>query len=141
MKLKTVAKTVVLDQNGRVLLLKRSQSDPRRPGEWDFPGGEVDQKEELLVGAVREIYEEAGLQIQPSSLALVYAATEAYQNTGLSVTRLLFVTQKTDGDVKLSYEHDSFQWVDHETAIELFPDPFYGGGLKYALDHDLLAKK
>jgi hypothetical protein len=42
------------------------------------------------------------------------------------------------GDVKLSYEHDSFKWADFETVLKEFPDPFYSAGLRYAIDHKLL---
>ncbi|HUC87671.1 MAG TPA: NUDIX domain-containing protein [Candidatus Binatia bacterium] len=131
------AKAILLGEPGQLLLLRRSQTDPKRPGEWDFAGGKVEEGEEITQGVVREIFEEAGLKLNTSAVRLVYAATVDYEET--SVTRLLFVGQAPASEIKLSYEHDKYQWVDYKKALELFPHFFYGVGLKYALDHDLLS--
>jgi len=137
MKAKIVAKTVVLNDRDEVLLLRRSATDTRRPGEWDFPGGGIEPGEDLAEGAAREIAEESGLTIEPTQLKLIYAATELFPGRE-SVTRLLFASRIETGDVQLSFEHDEFRWVDIETALTEFPHPFYGAGLKYARDNELL---
>jgi 8-oxo-dGTP diphosphatase len=136
MDTKTVAKAIVLNPQRQILLLKRSKTDSRRPGDWDFPGGEVEKGEEMNVGVVREIREETGLIVRPGDVVLVYAATEAYAD--LSVTRLLFVARTTSAEVTLSREHDSFRWVDFETALRDFPHPFYATALRYAIEHQLV---
>jgi 8-oxo-dGTP diphosphatase len=130
------AKAIILGEPGQLLLLRRSQTDDKRPGEWDFAGGEVEEGEEITQGVVREILEEAGLKLKTSDVKLVYAATVAYEKA--SVTRLLFVCLSPVSEIKLSYEHDKYLWVDYKTALELFPHFFYGVGLKYALEHNLL---
>jgi 8-oxo-dGTP diphosphatase len=137
---KTLAKTVVQNKDGDVLLLRRSKTDKRRPGEWDFPGGGVEPGEEIMVGAVREIQEEAGLVVPTNKLQLLYAETTFYEEYDESVTRLLFATAVDTNAVQLSFEHEEFKWVDIDTALTEFPHPFYGVGLKYARDHGLLGK-
>jgi len=136
MRLQIVAKAIILNSTGQVLLLKRSPTDPRRPGEWDFPGGEINPGEEITQGVCREILEETSLRADASKVKLVFAASQPYPE--VSVTRLLFIAQIGNSDVKLSHEHDSFRWTTVSTVLELFPHPFYGSGLKYALDHDLM---
>ncbi|HSH18405.1 MAG TPA: NUDIX hydrolase [Candidatus Saccharimonadales bacterium] len=136
MKTAVIAKTVVQDEEGRVLLLRRSSTDIRRPGEWDFPGGSVDAGEGLAQGAAREIREEIGLVVTAEVMRLVYAATEAYPDA--SVTRLLFAVTVKDAEVTVSEEHDAYQWVDIPTALKQFPHPFYSVGLAYAQKHSLL---
>jgi len=138
MTTKIVAKTVVLNGDGEVLLLRRSRTDDRRPGEWDFPGGGIEPGEDLAAGAAREITEESGLTIEPSQLKLLYAATDLYERYDESVSRLLFAGRIDTGDVQLSFEHDEYKWVEIDTALAEFPHPFYGAGLKYARDHQLL---
>lgn len=138
MKSKIVAKAVILNSNGEVLLLKRSQDDDSRPGDWDFPGGGIEDGEEITSGIAREIAEEAGIIVEPKELQLVYAATQFYDDAAESVTRLLFLAKTASSLVKLSFEHDHFQWVSLVQALELFPHPFYGKGLAYALSHGLL---
>lgn len=136
MKAKTIAKTILLNDKNHVLLLRRSATDTRRPGEWDFPGGGIETGEDITAGVAREIGEEAGLSIATADLRLLYAATEAYETE--SVTRLLFLAKAQNLPVRLSFEHDLYKWVDVETALKEFPHPFYGAGLAYARDHNLL---
>jgi 8-oxo-dGTP pyrophosphatase MutT (NUDIX family) len=139
MKNRILAKTVIVDEVGKVLLLCRSKTDPRRPGEQDFPGGQVEPGEDMAMAAAREIHEEVGLIVDPRDLRLVYAATETYDaDDTISVTRLLFVTRINSPLISLSPEHDAYEWCDVNTAAKLFPHPFYGGGLRYAAEHDLL---
>jgi 8-oxo-dGTP diphosphatase len=137
MKSKVVAKAIVRNGRGEVLLLRRSQTDTRRPGEWDFPGGVIETGEDMAAGTSREIYEESGLAVGSAQLQLMYGATELYQNKE-SVTRLLFSGETDSDTVQLSFEHDDYRWVSIDTALEEFPHPFYGVGLRYARDNDLL---
>lgn len=139
MRRHTVAKAAVFDLQGRVLLLRRSGTDLQRPNEWDFPGGNIEEGEALERGLIREVQEEAGLQIFPQELQLLYTATTAYEETGKSVTRLLFAARvSTEQSVSLSFEHSEAKWINVETALAEFNHPFYGTGLRYALDHQLL---
>lgn len=139
MKVKTVAKAVILNEAGQVLLLKRSRTDARRAGEWDFPGGGVEPGEEVTTGVIREIAEEAGLRVKTTDLTLVYAMTEPWEPSDESVNRFLFAAKLADDQpVQLSFEHDAFKWVDVDTALAEFPHPFYGAGLRYARDRGLL---
>lgn len=138
MQIRVVAKSVILNPDGAVLLLRRSQTDTRRPGEWDFPGGIIEPGEDMAAGAAREISEESGLQVAPERLMLLYAATESYKGE-VSVTRLLFMASVDTDAVQLSFEHDHYKWVDIDTALTDFPHPFYGVGLRYARDNALLS--
>lgn len=134
-----VAKTVVIDSNGQVLLLRRGSTAPTRPDTWDFPGGGVEPGETFEQGAIREASEEAGLIL--TDLSLVYAATEYVEKHKHSVNRALFVARinAVAPTPTLSFEHSEYKWVDIDMAPEEFPHPFYGDGLQYALDHQLIA--
>lgn len=139
MKVKLVAKAVILNEAGEVLLLRRSQTDLLRPGDWDFPGGGIEPGEELTAGVIREVAEEASLRVEFTDLVLVYMATEPWGPSDESVNRALFAARLTSKQpVQLSFEHDEFRWVDIETALTEFTHPFYNTGLRYARDHHLL---
>ncbi len=139
MRIITVAKTIVMNPDGQILLLRRSATDADRPGEQDYPGGWPESGETPEQGAVREALEEAGLSLDTSKLLLIFTGTTAYPDTNKSVNRFLFFTKlDSQQDVVLSHEHDAYQWVKPEEALKLFPHPFWGEGLKYALKHKLL---
>ena len=115
MQTHVVAKTAIFNDDGNVLVLRRSVKDPIRPGGADFPGGKVDDGEEFVMGATREIQEEAGLQLHPDDLELVYAYTKFGYNvefkTDVNFVWLGFVAKlPADQQVKLSVEHDSYEW-------------------------------
>ncbi|MCV2488959.1 NUDIX domain-containing protein [Geodermatophilus sp. YIM 151500] len=66
------ARVVVLDPDGRVLLLGARLTDPAvPPGEvlfWYTPGGGVEDGESTRDAAVRELAEEVGLVVAPGAL-------------------------------------------------------------------------
>ncbi|WP_053203852.1 NUDIX hydrolase [Jiangella muralis] len=63
------ARVLLLEPGGRILLFE--DSDPSAPGAptfWITPGGGVDPGETLLDAVVREVEEETGLRLTPSSV-------------------------------------------------------------------------
>lgn len=59
---------VVRDGFGRVLLVRRCDS-----GNWELPGGRIDLGESAATAAVREVAEEAGMDVEITGLAGVYS--------------------------------------------------------------------
>ena len=71
---KPVAGAIPVDEQGRVVLLRRG-FDPRR-GLWTFPGGFVELGESVEEAAVRETAEELDMAIQVRRLVGVYSRRE-----------------------------------------------------------------
>lgn len=59
---------VVIVEDGKVLLVKREDLEV-----WALPGGGVDEGESLAETAVREAYEETGLEVEITHLIGVYS--------------------------------------------------------------------
>lgn len=143
MKNVLVAKVVVLDPSNRILLLRRSQTDSRRPGEWDLPGGGVEVGEDFAAAAIRETKEEAGLRINPDQLELLYTGTEFYEPKEENVHRCLFIArvlQEQTSEVILSFEHDEHRWATTSEVFADFNHHFYAVGIQYGLDHGFLSE-
>lgn len=62
------ASAIVLDDAGRILLHKRTDS-----GYWSIPGGSMGPGETIAETAVREIREETGIEAQVDLLLCVYS--------------------------------------------------------------------
>jgi ADP-ribose pyrophosphatase YjhB (NUDIX family) len=71
---KPVAAAILVDDQGKVILLRRG-FDPGR-GLWTFPGGFVDLGESVQEAARREAAEELGIAIEIDGLVGVYSRAE-----------------------------------------------------------------
>ena len=66
------AAACIRDEEGRILLLRRSDGDNL----WGFPGGAMEIGEGAAEAVVREVREEAGLEVEPMALIGVYSGPE-----------------------------------------------------------------
>jgi len=98
---------------------------------WGFPKGMIEPGEKLEETALREIKEEAGLQnpilidgFKETIRYFMKVKFEYQLSRGLKMgeTVLKFVTyflaESKDKDVKLSFEHEGFEWLNYEDAME-----------------------
>jgi 8-oxo-dGTP diphosphatase len=72
------ASSIIRNDKGQILLQKRADN-----GRWGLPGGAIEPGEEPAHAAVREAYEETGLQVVPIALVGVYGGKQqvsAYAN-------------------------------------------------------------
>ncbi len=142
MKTRVVQKAVVLNDAGEVLMLRRGKTDTRRPMQWDLPGGLREENEELLAGVEREITEETGLSV--TDLSPVYAKTEIRTwNDGKTdhtenVVFIFYTAKTASKNVKLSSEHDHFEWQPIKRAIVQFEYYLHKELIQYLLDNKLL---
>ncbi len=65
---------VVCWRGDEVLLIRRGQAP--RLGEWSIPGGKVQRGEALHEAAVRELFEETGVEAKISGLLAIYEIIE-----------------------------------------------------------------
>jgi 8-oxo-dGTP pyrophosphatase MutT (NUDIX family) len=138
-----VAKTILFDDVGNLLVLWRATDDVVRPGGFDFPGGKVDNGEDIPAGATRELAEEAGLQLSETDLQLVFATTKAAYNieakTEVNIVWLGFVAKWPKGQtVKLSHEHQRFEWLSIDQALAICDSPSQHAFLEHLQANNLM---
>ena len=114
--MKRSAIVAILRPDGLVLTLRRSASDPWKPHHWNFPGGGVERHESLTEGAIREVWEEAGIRLRPNDLYPLFSFSP---RRGHEVA--VFATQlaRTPHVYFADEEHDDFKW----TSFNDLPSP------------------
>lgn len=80
------AAAVILDTQGRVLLVKHSYG----PLNWELPGGGAEQGESIVETALREVREETGLHV------VAQHTTGIYYDTETDMLRFVFLCQSRD---------------------------------------------
>lgn len=114
--MKIVAKTLIVNSKDQYLVLIRSSTHPHFALHYDFPGGVVEQNEDITTAAAREIMEEIGLEVEPSDLQLVFE-----YNVEKNVMHVLFELRlQTDSPaILLSWEHNDYEWMRAEKLVNL----------------------
>ncbi|MDP2930516.1 MAG: NUDIX hydrolase [bacterium] len=101
-------KAIIVRKDGKFLAIRRSKTDPRRPLQWDLPGGELEFGEDAQKDILREIKEETGLRVRDLQLLDVISGFDDQKD--FWVTICYFVETIINKPV-LSYEHDQWRWV------------------------------
>lgn len=107
-------RALLIDENKKMLILKRSTDSKTNPGKWELPGGKVDQGESFDQALIREVYEETQLKI---NLEHVVGISE--QNLHLiRAVHIIMSGKILDGVLTLSSEHEGYAWVFFEDLSE-----------------------
>lgn len=89
-------------------------------GHWDFPKGHLEAEESFEQTALRELQEETG--IDGISLLPGFSEKIEYvvERDGVSVPKevVFFLARVDSTNVTLSHEHQHFEWLSFEDAIE-----------------------
>lgn len=119
---KRQAACVILRNNEKVLILRRSKKDVWMPGKWNLPGGRVDPGETPAEAGRRECEEECG--ISPKDIKL-------YRRIEKPTIVVWAYTATTDKDkVKLDHESEEHAWVNKDQIYNYDFTPGWQGMLR-----------
>lgn len=106
---------IILNENNEVLLLKRAKDDGNYPEFYCFPGGGLDINETFDEALIREIKEEAGVDIIEKNYfkSFYYVSNEEFH------VRTLYFYGKVKGEVKINEESSSFDWFSLDEALKI----------------------
>ena len=119
-------KAVVLNKNGKILVLKRPKKGVNFSGMYDLPGGHIDKGESVEECLIREIQEETGLEVRIGDILSV----EEYPKSDEMFDKkkaLRFIAYAESDEVEITEEHDSFEWLAFEEAIKKIGKEGYEG--------------
>lgn len=107
--MKQVAKLIVINSEGKHLLMYRSKH-PTFGNDPDLPGGTLEAGESPLETMVREVFEESGIVIDSAEVKQVYVGTD-YSAHGTCYSLFVIKLDNTP-KVSLSWEHSAYEWLD-----------------------------
>ncbi|MFD2443045.1 NUDIX domain-containing protein [Bacillus sp. CGMCC 1.16607] len=116
-KIVVAVKGVVINE-GKALLIQRSDHDEVGGGTWECAGGKIEFGEDLETALIREIQEEVGLTVIVDRI--LYAATFK-TNPSRQVVILTYLCKTEDNVVTLSNEHKDFIWAKKDQIRLLLP--------------------
>jgi 8-oxo-dGTP pyrophosphatase MutT (NUDIX family)/molybdopterin-guanine dinucleotide biosynthesis protein len=114
----------------RVLLLRRA-SGTRCPGTWETVHGTIEPSEEPEQSALREVAEETGLK--PDRLYSITVQPFYLPQRHVVMLGVGFAAFVKDVNVRLDTEHDQFEWLTVDQALERFHWPRERDGLRDAV--------
>ena len=103
------ARSLVFNDQGQILIVKRSSTDPYHAGTWDLPGGRLEPGEDVTGAVKRETQEEVGIGLREPKL--IFATSDM---RGDVTKTWVFYSEEVPpqwDSVELSDEHDEYKWI------------------------------
>ncbi|WP_105994473.1 NUDIX hydrolase [Staphylococcus simulans] len=100
------ASCLVTNDKNEILLIK----SPRRG--WEMPGGQVENGETITDAAIREVKEEAGVNVEITKYC------GAFQNTNHSIVNHLFRAEYVSGSLTTSEESLEVGFFSYEQVMQ-----------------------
>ncbi|MBI2464557.1 NUDIX domain-containing protein [Candidatus Shapirobacteria bacterium] len=126
-------KAIISNGKGQILVLKVSQKAIENVKgytggvKYDIPGGRVERGDTIGSTLAKEVMEETGYTVVNSSyFATVFSQIRLKNEIAGDVGLILAIykTEVADGEIKLNYEHDSFEWMSPLDASKAFGDKY-----------------
>jgi len=97
----------VIEEHGKILVLRRAPSMTYKPGAWDLPGGHLAADESFEKCLAREVAEETGLAVEIDRMLGANKAAGPY-------VQLVFACRPTGARRAVTlqpYEHSQWRWI------------------------------
>ncbi len=109
---------VIKDSNGKILIIREATDDYEdgySAGKWTMPGGRLEIGERWEDGLRREILEEIGLSnLQLLQPIYIGEWTPIIKTVRTQIVGIFYLCLYSGEEVKLSNEHDSYEWVESD---------------------------
>lgn len=105
--------SVIFDEQNRVLLMRRTDTD-----QWCLPAGMTDPGESVEQTAIRETKEETGLTVEIERLIDLYELPSGPHH----FVGVAYLCSVVEGELRLSHEGDELRYRDHNRVSNWFSD-------------------
>ena len=139
-----IVAAIVINEERKALVARRSEDLKRSPGKWEFPSGRVDYGEDPLDALKRIVQSKTGLQVEAGKLISSKSFVSERSNKHVMIFYNLAGLVETDSlqTVELEKEYTQYSWVGMKEIQQLtleknIPELF--GKLKhYLLGEDII---
>lgn len=99
--------------DNHILLLKRAPGKKVEPDKWGVPGGKIYENESKYAAALREMYEETGLDLEQGKMVHLRSVPVRYPGFDFifHIFRYDLETFPEEGRIKLTPEHTEYAWT------------------------------
>lgn len=104
-KLINGATFIAINEENKILILKRANNDKYSPNLWCVPGGSL-EKESYEECVRREVKEETNLKISKLNFFKSY-----FRDEGKFYYLPIYFYGNVKGEIKLNHEHQEFKWI------------------------------
>lgn len=112
-----VVAAALIDQDGRILCTQRPEGKWLE-GQWEFPGGKVEEGEVPEFALMRELKEELGIETRPSCFTPLSFISHVYKDKKTHVLMPLFACRFWNGTPQ-SIEGQNMKWVRPKDMYEM----------------------
>lgn len=116
-------KGILVNEKGHILVVRDAGSADHvdSKGVWDMPGGRMEYGETPLEGLVREVKEEVDIEIDPFGARPIHVSRWGIRGDVLNepIIGIFYVVFVGDAIVRLSDEHDEYQWIDPRQILSV----------------------
>ena len=99
---------IIIEKDGKYLLVRRADEEKKEhQGNWECPGGKLEENESFENAAIRESKEETNLKIE-----IVKRVKELGKNG--EIDAVVFLGRPLSNKVRISKEHSEFNWFTYE---------------------------
>ena len=119
MEASLVVKAIILNRDLRkLLLIQRSAAEVSGAGTWEGVGGKIEPGESPEEAILREIREEVGIE----DVAIERIAYTSLCHGERPMLIIAYLCTTDVHKIKLSGEHQAWQWADEATCRQLLPE-------------------
>lgn len=112
-KFGVATKAIIKNEEGKFLVLFKSETEDINPNEIDIPGGRMKFGENPEESLKREVLEEIGINIEIEKPSRVWG----FVKNDLHLVGITFLAKYIDGEFKLSGEHTRYEWKDRRDIL------------------------
>lgn len=112
-KFGVATKAIIKNDEGKYLVLYKSETEEINPNEIDIPGGRMKFGESAEESLKREVAEELGINIEVERPSRVWG----FVKDDLHLVGITFMAKYVGGELQLSGEHTSHEWVDKDKIL------------------------